>query len=160
MTPLTITGTRGETNEHISKETAETLEDDLKSVVEWGQKWMVTFNAAKTKRVSFNNYKNPSLPPIAMAKNTLPESTSFKLLGLTFKWNMNWNRYIENIAKAAARKVGSLSTVLENYLRLKVSCTFLRPPSAHVWSTVVTFGLVHLLLVSHSWTGFKRESPT
>ena len=98
----------GKTNEHISKEMAETLEDDLQSVVEWGQKWMVTFNAAKTKLVSFNNYKKPSLPPIAMAKNTLPESTSFKLLGLTFTGNMNWNRYIESIAKAAAKKVGSL----------------------------------------------------
>ena len=94
--------------EHISKEIAETLDEDLQSVVEWGQKWLVTFNAAKTKLVSFNKYKKPSLPPIEMAKSALPESTSFKLLGLTFTENMNWNKYIESIVKAAAKKVGSL----------------------------------------------------
>ena len=43
-----------------------------------------------------------------MDKDTLPENNSFKLLGLTFTGNMNWNSYIESIAKTAARKVGSL----------------------------------------------------
>ena len=95
----------GKTDAIISEVMAESLENDLQAVVDWCHKWLVTFNAAKTKLLSFNNYKKPLQPPIVMANNTLPESSSFKLLGLTFTSNMNWNKYIEDIAKA----------VLENY---------------------------------------------
>ena len=38
----------------------------------------------------------------------LPEETSFHLLGLTFTRSMDWKPYLQSIAKAASRKVGSL----------------------------------------------------
>ena len=38
----------------------------------------------------------------------LPEGTSFRLLGLTFTLSMDWEPYIQSIANAASRKVGSL----------------------------------------------------
>ena len=37
------------------------LEDDFRTVVEWGQKWLVTFNASKTKLYSINRFREAVL---------------------------------------------------------------------------------------------------
>jgi hypothetical protein len=68
----------------------------------------VTFNATKTKLLSFNRHRDPRLVPVEMNGVDLPEETSFCLLGLTFTQSMGWKPYIQSIAKAASRKVGSL----------------------------------------------------
>ena len=56
------------------------LEYDLRSVVEWGKKWQVTFNSTKTKLLSINHFREPFLPPVSMDGSNLPESNSFRLL--------------------------------------------------------------------------------
>mgnify|MGYP003323128865 FL=1 len=89
-------------------ESAGELELDLCSIVEWGNRWLVTFNATKTKLLSFNRHRDPLLVPVKMSGIELPEETSFRLLGLTFTRSMDWKPYIQSIAKAASRKVGSL----------------------------------------------------
>ena len=89
-------------------ELAGSLELDLSSVTEWGSQWLVTFNSAKTKLLSVNRYRNSDDIPISMADSVLTESSSFRLLGLTFSKDLTWNDYIKSIAKSAAMKVGSL----------------------------------------------------
>ena len=84
------------------------LEVDLRTVVEWVDKWLVTFNSSKTKLLSINRFKNPFLPSVMMNGAELPENSYFRLLGLTFSNDFSWNNYIESIAKSAAMKVGSL----------------------------------------------------
>ena len=56
---------------------AEDPEYDLRSVTEWGERWLVSFNASKTKLLSINKYKNPNLPPISMLNESFPESYLF-----------------------------------------------------------------------------------
>ena len=89
-------------------ESAVELEVDLHSIVEWGNKWLVSFNATKTKLLSFNRHRDPLSVSVKMSGTELPEETSFRLLGLTFRQSMDWKPYIQSIAKAASRKVGSL----------------------------------------------------
>ena len=89
-------------------ESAGELERDLNDIVEWGNRWLVTFNATKTKLLSFNRHRDPLLVPVKMSSTELHEETSFRLLGLTFTPTMDWKPYIQSIAKAASRKVGSL----------------------------------------------------
>ena len=89
-------------------ESAGELERDLCDIVEWGNRWLVTFNATKTKLLSFNRHRDPLLVPVKMSSTELHEETSFRLLGLTFTPTMDWKPYIQSIAKAASRKVGSL----------------------------------------------------
>ena len=60
------------------------LELDLRSMVEWGDRWLVTFNATKMKLFSFNRHRDLLLVPVEMNDIDLPEETSFRLLGLTF----------------------------------------------------------------------------
>ena len=89
-------------------EMAADLEYDLRSVVEWGKKWLVTFSSTKTKLLSINNFREPFLPPVSMDGSNLPESGSFRLLGMTLSQDFSWRTYIESIAKSSAMKVGSL----------------------------------------------------
>ena len=105
----TIYSCLGKTNDHFDKvELAAEVEVDLRTVAEWGEKWLVSFNATKTKLLSINRFKDPFLPPVMMNGVKLPENCNFRLLGMTFSNDFSWNTYIELIAKSAAMKVGSL----------------------------------------------------
>ena len=74
--------------------------------MECGDRWLVTFNATKTKLLSFNRHRDPLLMHVEMNGIELPEETSFRLFGLTFTRSMEWKLYIQSIAKADSRKVG------------------------------------------------------
>ncbi|CAE1315900.1 unnamed protein product [Acanthosepion pharaonis] len=43
------------------------LEKDLQSIVNWGMNWLVNFNFSKTKLLSINHHREPSLPSIRMS---------------------------------------------------------------------------------------------
>ena len=77
------------------------------SIVEWDDRWLVTFNATKTKLLSFNRHRVPRLVLVEMNDIELSEETSFRLIGLTFTRSMEWKPCIQSIAKATSRKVGS-----------------------------------------------------
>ena len=53
-------------------------------------------------------HRDPLLVPVEMNGIELPEETNFRLFGLTFTRPMDWKPYIQSIAKAASRKMGSL----------------------------------------------------
>ena len=56
-------------------ELAADLEYDLRTITEWGDQWLVSFNSAKTKLLSINKFKHPNLPPISMGGKALPENS-------------------------------------------------------------------------------------
>ena len=76
----------------------------LCSIVAWGNRWLVTFNATKSKLLSFNHHRDPSLIPVKMNGIELPENTSFQLLGLIFTPTIDWKPYLQSIAKVASCK--------------------------------------------------------
>ena len=53
--------------------------------MEWGDSFLVIFNATKKKLLSFNRQRDPLLVPVEMNGIVLPEETSFCLLGLTYE---------------------------------------------------------------------------
>ena len=61
--------------------------------MEWGDRWLVTFNAIKTKLLSFNHHRDP-LVPVEMNDIELPGETTFRWLGLTFTQSMAWKPFI------------------------------------------------------------------
>ena len=89
-------------------ELAGSLQRDLDDIVEWGDKWLVSFNSGKTKLLSVNRYHHPNLCEMEMSGSKLTENDSVRLLGITLTNKMCFNSYIESIAKSAAMKVGSL----------------------------------------------------
>ena len=109
-------------------EQADELEYDLGNITEWGDNWLVKFNPKKTKLLSINRYKNPTVVPITLSGSELSESANLSLLSLTFSSDLSWNTYIRSIAKTAAMKVGSLFrachylSVAFNFMGLFASC--------------------------------------
>jgi ribonucleases P/MRP protein subunit RPP40 len=89
-------------------EVASELENDLTSATKWGSKWLVNFNANKTQYFSANHYRNNLDLPISMNGDVLEESSTLRLLGLTFSSDLSWKPYIKSIAKLASAKVASL----------------------------------------------------
>lgn len=45
----------------------EDVQNEIKSVVTWNKRRLVTFNASETKLISINNLREPSLSSISMA---------------------------------------------------------------------------------------------
>ena len=113
--------------------------------MEWGDRWLVTFNATKMKLLSFNCHRDPLLVPVEMNGIELPEETTFRLLGLTFTQYMDWKPYIQSIAKGASRKVGSL---------YRAQC-FLTPESI-LYLYKSTFR-PYMEYCSHIWGGDPRS---
>ena len=84
------------------------LESDLRDTVDWGEKWLVDFNAGKTQLVSFDWSNNNGSIDVKMGGSILEEKSSFKMLELTFSSKLDWGSYIISIAKTASKKIGAL----------------------------------------------------
>ena len=65
-------------------ELASELESDLRDTVNWGKKWLVDFNAGKTQLVSSDRSNNNGSIDVKMDWSVLEETSSFKMLELTF----------------------------------------------------------------------------
>ena len=87
---------------------ASELESDIKETVDWGQKWLVDFNAGKTQLVLFDRFKNTGAIDVKMNGSVFEEQSSFKMLGLTFSSKLDWGSYIISIAKTGSKKIGAL----------------------------------------------------
>ena len=49
------------------------LESDLQGTVDWGKKWLVDFNAGKTKLISFDRSNNTGSIDVKMDGSVLDE---------------------------------------------------------------------------------------
>ena len=87
---------------------ASELECDLQDTVDWGKKWLVDLNAEKTQLVSFDQSNNTGATDVKTDGAVLEETTSFKMLGLTFSSKLDWGSYIIFIAKTVSKKIGAL----------------------------------------------------
>ena len=74
------------------------LESDLQVTVDWGGKWLVDFNAAKTQLLLFDQSNNNDSIDVKMDAAVLEETPSLKMLGLTFPSKLNGGSYFMAIA--------------------------------------------------------------
>ena len=57
--------------------------------MDWGNNWLVYFNAGKTQLVSFDRSSNIGSIDVKMDASVLEEKLFFKMLGLTFSPNLD-----------------------------------------------------------------------
>ena len=120
-------------------ELASELESDLRDTVDWGKKWLVDFNAGKTQLVSFDWSNNNGSIDMKMDGSLLEEKLSFKMLGLTFSFKLDWSSCIISITKTASKEIGVLicsmkflTTQVALHLCQSTICPFMEYCS-HVW---------------------------
>ena len=76
--------------------------------MDWGNKWLVNFSAGKTQLVSFDWSNNDGSIDMKIDASVLEEKSSFKMLGLTFSFKLDWGSYIISVVKTASKKIGAL----------------------------------------------------
>ena len=110
------------------------LESYLRDTVEWGKKCLVDFNVGKTQLVSFGWSNNKGFIDGKMNGSALEEKLSFKMLGLTFSFKLDWGSYIISITKTASRKIGALirsTNFLSDEVALYLYKSTIRPCMEH-----------------------------
>ena len=84
-------------------ESAAELKFNLGDTVDWGRKWLVGFNDAKTQPVSSKWSNNTDAIDVKIWEESAPEKkTSFKMMMLPFCSKLDWGSYILSIAKTAS----------------------------------------------------------
>ena len=76
--------------------------------MDWGKKWLVDFNDGKTQLVSFDLSNNNGSIDVKMDGSVLEKKSSFKMVGLTFSFKLDWSSYITSIAKSVSKRIGAL----------------------------------------------------
>ena len=76
--------------------------------MDWGNRWLVEFNAVKTQLVSFDQSNDTGVVDAKMNGSVLEEKSFIKMLGLTLSSTLDWGSYIIPIAKTASKKVRSM----------------------------------------------------
>ena len=64
-------------------------------------------SAGKTQLVLFDRSNNTGAIDVKMDGSALEEKSSFKMLGLTFSFKLDWGSCIISIAKTASKKIGA-----------------------------------------------------
>ena len=72
--------------------------------MDWGEKWLVAFNAGKTQLLSSDQSNNNGSIDVNIDGSVLQEKSSFKMQGLTFSSKLDWGSYNVSIAKTASKK--------------------------------------------------------
>ena len=62
--------------------------------MECGKKWLVDFNTGKTQLVSFDWSNNTGSIDVKMDGSALEDTSSFKMLVLTFSSKLDWGSYM------------------------------------------------------------------
>jgi hypothetical protein len=89
--------------------TAEVIDEDLKSISQWADKWKVTFSPPKTKELLISTKRNkPVNPPIKLDEVTITRVAHHKHLGLTLSNDLSWKIHI-GILRSLKYKINRLS---------------------------------------------------
>jgi hypothetical protein len=81
------------------------LQEDIKSIAQWGTKWGLTFNAKKTIHISITNREHTNTRYI-MEGNIIQKCNSTNDLGIEICDNLKWTTHIDNIVKKASQRLG------------------------------------------------------
>ena len=76
--------------------------------MDWGRKWLVDFNAGKSRLVFFDWSYSTIAIDMEMDGSVLEEKSSFKMQLLTFSSKLDWGSDIISIVKTFSKKIGAL----------------------------------------------------
>ena len=83
------------------------IQEDLKSLQDWSDKWQLFFNCTKCKCLHFgkNNPKREYHFPTKEGNKTIPTSTEEKDLGVIFDTTLKFDLHIESIIKRVLKEL-------------------------------------------------------
>ena len=90
------------------EEAAQSMNNDLNKIQEWADKWLVSFNAQKTKAITVSNRNTIDHPPLYFNNILIEEVQNHKHLGIIINKNLNWHNHVEYITTKALKRLDVL----------------------------------------------------
>jgi len=121
----TLTALNGKRHEVVTS-----LNSNLSTIFEWGERNLVKFNENKTQVCTFSRKKSHNEYPFVVKDHVLMGCDSIRLLGVQISNNLKWNEHIMSLAKSASRKLGFLNRCrrfFKSHQVLQIYKTFIRP---------------------------------
>ena len=87
---------------------AESLENDLQSLVKWSKTWQMSFNVSKCHTLKICKKKNPIQFQYTMNDVQVSEVDRHPYLGVELEQNMSWSQHITDTANKASSTLGFL----------------------------------------------------
>ena len=84
------------------------LQKDLDAIYNYGQEWIITFNASKTVQQTFSNKLDKTSPTLTFGGEPIPIHNSHKHLGLTISGDLRFKEHVNEIIKKVNRNLGPL----------------------------------------------------
>lgn len=110
---------------------ARILNNDLKTISEWADTWLVKFNPSKSETLLFSRKTNRhNHPPLEMNNEILREVTTHKHLGVVFSSDGSWHEHINYIASKAWQRVYTIRKLkfsLDRFSLQTIYTSFIRP---------------------------------
>ena len=112
------------------QEATDQLNNDMSTISEWANQWLVTFNPTKTKALLVTLKRNLIPPPLYFNRHPLENVKCHKHLGLQINETLSWKEHINSISAATNKKVNVLSSlgkILDRKTLLTMYTAFIRP---------------------------------
>lgn len=88
------------------------LQDDLNTVSNWCDTWLMKINTHKTKAMTFTLKRHLTPHMYFIGSDGVENVSSFKYLGVHLSSDLTWNLHVEHIAKKPSRTLGFLKRTL------------------------------------------------
>ncbi len=111
-------------------------------LIQWAQKWKVTFNATKTKSLNISRKNNQSNPTTYMNGVQIEKVEKHKHLGVLLQSNAKWSEHLDHIKIKTSKKLDILNfhkSFLDRRSLEKLYTAFIRPIleyAAPVWTNI------------------------
>jgi hypothetical protein len=117
-----------EVDNHI--DAANKVNQDLATINDWSNKWLVNFSPQKTKDLVITNKATTDHPNLSLDNQIIEKVSEHKHLGVTLTSDLNWKTHVYNIGKKAYNCIGilrPLKTKLDRRTLETLYKSFIRP---------------------------------
>ena len=136
--------------------TADLLQDDIRKISTWAEKWLVTFNPSKSESliVSRKRLRQPH-PPLTMLGEQIPEVQEHKHLGVFLSNDCSWHSHIDYVTEKAWKRVNimrKLKFSLDRKALEIIYISFIRPLLEYadvVWNNCTKYEMDRLDKIQH-----------
>ena len=135
---------------------AQKINDDITTITEWAERWLVTFNPSKTESLLISRKTSrPFHPDLIITGQTINQVSRHKHLGLVFSENGSWTNHIEHILNKAWKRINimrKLKFLLDRKSLEIIYLSFIRPILEYgdiVWCNINTNEISEINKIQH-----------
>ena len=91
-----------------TQDDAHRLQADLNKLAEWGQRWLMEFNAEKCQVLRVTRRRHIVEHQYTLHGKELETCTAAKYLGITISSDLRWNKHVDEVCSKANKTLGFL----------------------------------------------------